>query len=579
MQLEEFQLFEQTKALYKQLPAVMVGTFGVYLLTMLSLWSSQDQALLLTWHAAALIVLTLRWRSVQRYFRTRPAPQTMKPWLDRVVFWAACTGCVWGVVPLLFVRQDDPITALVLAFVFPGYLAASASSLALSNRVFLAFSLPMSSMFLLACVLQGGTLLYLVGLMIFVFMCIMVMFARNTEALFRERAAFQYENQSLVQQLTKQKETAESAVRAKNQFLAAASHDLRQPLHASGMFIDALAHLQLGDEAQRILDKLSLSNGSLNRLLHALLDISRLDAKVVEFLPKSFDLSLFLRRIFNEYAEGHTHPKIELRLSIVPNLFTFSDPMLLERVVRNLVENALKFTQSGEVCIAAAAVDDHIVLSISDTGIGIPQSQHDHVFQEFTQLNKTARDRQRGLGLGLTIVRQLCQLMNIELALESVENQGTNVSLTLQQTAEVIGAEREESGTPMLEARVILVIDDEQEIRDGMVRMLTQSGARVVASDSVCLAIDELNRADCIPDCIVADYRLSEDRNGIQAIAQVRDEFNLAIPAILVTGDTSPESLLFAQAGGLAVHHKPVSPAELRMSIWRELNQLSADEV
>ena len=287
MQLEEFQLFEQTKALYKQLPAVMAGTFGVYALTTTALWSSQDHRLLLSWHAAALLVLVLRWRSVRDYFRTRPAPQKMRPWLDRVVFWAAWTGLVWGVVPLLFVRQEDPMTALILAFVFPGYLAASASSLALSNRVFLAFSVPMAGLFLLACVLQGGTLLYLVGLMIFVFMCIMVIFARNAEAMFRERAAFQYENQSLVQQLTQQKETAENAVRAKNQFLAAASHDLRQPLHASGMFIDALSHLKLGDEAQQILDKLSLSTGSLNSLLHELLDISRLDAKVVEYLPRA----------------------------------------------------------------------------------------------------------------------------------------------------------------------------------------------------------------------------------------------------------------------------------------------------
>lgn len=579
MQLEEFQLFEQTKALYKQLPAVMAGTFGVYALTTTALWSSQDHRLLLSWHAAALLVLVLRWRSVRDYFRTRPAPQKMRPWLDRVVFWAAWTGLVWGVVPLLFVRQEDPMTALILAFVFPGYLAASASSLALSNRVFLAFSVPMAGLFLLACVLQGGTLLYLVGLMIFVFMCIMVIFARNAEAMFRERAAFQYENQSLVQQLTQQKETAENAVRAKNQFLAAASHDLRQPLHASGMFIDALSHLKLGDEAQQILDKLSLSTGSLNSLLHELLDISRLDAKVVEYLPKSFDLNDFLQRIFDEYAQGHAHPEIELRLSMVPNMFAFSDPMLLERVVRNVIENALKFTERGEICIAAAAVDDGISLSISDTGIGIPESEHDHVFQEFTQLNNSERDRQRGLGLGLTIVRQLCALMDIDLRLESAVNKGTTITLVLQRTAEVIDAEREETGTPMLSGRVVLVIDDERDIRDGMVRVLGQAGARVVAAQSVSAAIDALHQAELVPECIVADFRLRDDLNGVQAVAQIRDEFNLTIPAVLVTGDTSPESLLFAQAGGLSVQHKPVSPADLRLSIWRELNQLRADEV
>ena len=579
MQLEEFQLFEQTKALYKQLPAVIAGTFGVYVLTTMALWSSQDHILLLGWHAAALVVLMLRWRSVRRYFRTRPAPQNMKPWLDRVVFWAVWTGLVWGVVPLLFVRQDDPMTALILAFVFPGYLAASASSLALSNRVFLAFSVPMASLFLLACVLQGGTLLYLVGLMIFVFMCIMVIFARNAEAMFRERAAFQYENQSLVRQLTQQKETAENAVRAKNQFLAAASHDLRQPLHASGMFIDALAHLQLGDEAKQILDKLSLSTGSLNSLLHELLDISRLDAKVVEYLPKSFDLSAFLKRIYDEYAQGHAHPEIELRLSVVPDLFAFSDPMLLERVVRNLVENALKFTERGEINIEAAFVDDNIMLSIVDTGIGIPESEHEHVFQEFTQLNNAERDRQRGLGLGLTIVRQLCALMDIDLQMQSALNQGTKVSLRLQRTAEVIDAEREASSTPILESRVVLVIDDERDIRDGMVRVLNQAGARVVAAQSVSAAIDALHHAELVPECIVADFRLRDDRNGVQAITQIRDEFNMAIPAILVTGDTSSESLLYAQAGGLPVQHKPVSPAELRLAIWRELNQLHTDEI
>ena len=142
---------------------------------------------------------------------------------------------------------------------------------------------------------------------------------------------------------------------------------------------------------------------------------------------------------------------------MAPNMFAFSDPMLLERVVRNVIENALKFTERGEICIAAAAVDDGISLSISDTGIGIPESEHDHVFQEFTQLNNSERDRQRGLGLGLTIVRQLCALMDIDLRLESAVNKGTTITLVLQRTAEVIDAEREETGTPMLSGRVVLV--------------------------------------------------------------------------------------------------------------------------
>ena len=143
------------------------------------------------------------------------------------------------------------------------------------------------------------------------------------------------------------------------------------------------------------------------------------------------------------------------------------------------------------------------------------------MFQEFTQLNNSERDRQRGLGLGLTIVRQLCALMDIDLRLESAVNKGTTITLVLQRTAEVIDAEREETGTPMLSGRVVLVIDDERDIRDGMVRVLGQAGARVVAAQSVSAAIDALHQAELVPECIVADFRLRDDFNGVQAVAQI----------------------------------------------------------
>ncbi|RBP51121.1 hybrid sensor histidine kinase/response regulator [Arenicella xantha] len=572
MTLTEFQLYEQTNALYKQLPAVIMGTAGVYVLTLGMLWSTSDRTYLLIWVVAAYSILLLRWLSVLKFHSAAHDPSSTQYWFDQVVIWATLTGIVWGLVPLLFIKADEPVLTLMITCAFAGYMAASVSSMALSFRVFLSFSVPMSVLFFLGCLLRGGSLLYAIAGMIFLFLFILVSFAKNAHSVFQERSTLSYENKSLVDQLTEQKEAAENAVFAKDRFLAAASHDLRQPLHASGMFVDALNHLNLGKDAEAILEKLTLSTSSLNKLLHELLDISRLDANVVEYLPKGFNLSKLLERIYQEYRDGHAGSNIELVLSVEPSLFSYSDPMLLERVIRNLVENALKFTDHGSVTLSAARNDDETIdVKVVDTGIGIPDAEHSVIFLEFTQLNNPERDRQKGLGLGLTIVKRLCSLMSIPLSLESSPNVGTTLTLRLTSSDPVDTIETTDMLSLSLVDRVILVIDDELDIRDGMTRILEQSGAQVVAAADCLDAIRGLHDKDLIPELIVADFRLRGDINGIDAIKQIRDEFNIEIKAMLITGDTSPDRLLLAQAGKLRIEHKPIAAAKLLDIIASEL--------
>ncbi len=268
------------------------------------------------------------------------------------------------------------------------------------------------------------------------------------------------------------------------------------------------------------------------------------------------------------------------------------DELLLQRVVRNLIDNAVKFTSDGVVGLRVVkALDDssqYVELIVEDTGLGIPDDQQKNIFFEFTQLHNPERDRQKGLGLGLAIVNRLCKLMNLRMNMRSVLNEGTRFhiflpvgdsQLAMNITQQSLDAEMSEmtidSDLISFQGKVILVIDDEVDILQGMERLLRQWGARVIVAGDASGAIDKLNQLDIVPDLLIVDFRLRENVSGIDAIAMVREEYNIDIQAILITGDTSPDRLRLAQSAELAMLHKPVQPKVLNEAILQLLSASS----
>jgi len=432
MTFDEHLRIEQAKALFASINFILIGTFGISLLITVVLWDYSSKLYLLAWLVVSILIVLSRWIASRKYDPDAINTQNVNYWLNQFTCFAFLSGFNWGLIPILFFTPDHPFLVLFVASIYTGYLAIALSSNALYFPAFLAFSIPSTLLFFIENIIQSQIIYTSVAIMVVFFFVVMFVFAKNFNNIFVEGSRNSYERNKLIDEITKQKETAERAVDAKNQFLAAASHDLRQPLHALGLFIDALEPHVKNTHGTEILGKISQSKKALNGLLHGLLDISRLDAKVVESYPQNIAVSSIIEPIIEEYSLSLSNNKVLLRTDLSAEHIVFIDPVLIERVLRNLLDNAFKYTPNGEIRITSKETEDSMInICVADNGIGIPIECQEMIFVEFNQLNNPERDRKKGLGLGLSIVKRLCELMQINFTLESEVNQGTSFNLNL----------------------------------------------------------------------------------------------------------------------------------------------------
>lgn len=381
-------------------------------------------------------------------------------------------------------------------------------------------------------------------------------------------------------ELTVQKELAESATQAKSRFLAAASHDLRQPMHALNLYLGALSRFDLPPAAQPVLASVRHCAQTMDEMFRALLDISRLDASVMRADYSHFPIAAVLDKIRVEFAQQASEKGLRLRVAACA-LAVRSDVELLERIVRNLVSNALRYTASGTVLVGCRRIGGVLRLAVYDTGAGIDAQDQGAVFEEFYQVGNPERDRVQGLGLGLAIVERLARLLEAPLALRSQVGRGSVFSIDLPLALADCGAglpapldappDDADRGTPL-----IAVIDDEVLIRDATGMLLAQAGYHVVVAASGAEILGLLGASARVPDAIVCDYRLRDNETGFDVVNALREEFNSDIPALLITGDTSPERIKQVLATGLPILHKPLQDHVLLAALARLLRQRGA---
>jgi PAS domain S-box-containing protein len=360
------------------------------------------------------------------------------------------------------------------------------------------------------------------------------------------------------------KQEAERANAFKTRFLAAASHDLRQPLQSLGMYLSVLAR-QLTEPQQRaICDKMQQSRDAVAHILEALLDVSKLESGTVRPEKQEFALQPMLERIVADNL-----PQAEakgLRLSASPTDCTVrSDPALLERVVENLVTNAIRYTEHGHVTIVCERASANARIAVSDSGVGIEPAALDKIFDEYYQVSNEARDRRKGLGLGLSIVKHIARLLDHEIEVRSVPGEGSTftVSVPLTADAAAVADVRTAGGAASAHRRepVVLLIDDEPAIVDATTLLLQSAGLTVHAAGSG-EAARELLAAGVRPDMVVCDYRLP-GANGVKVIRSLRELVKTEVPAILLTGDTSGGEIEHANVPRCVVLHKPVDADRL----------------
>ena len=368
------------------------------------------------------------------------------------------------------------------------------------------------------------------------------------------------------------KSEAERANRAKSKFLASASHDLRQPVQSLVLLLSLIERqVEANPRAIETAHMMKQALGGLNGLLTAILDISRLDAGVVEPSIENVDLAALLGRLAGEYTAKAADKGLELRFARGrPALsHALADPSLLERALRNLVENALRYTSSGGVLIGLRQRGPRVRIDVIDTGVGVPAEKQGEIFDEFIQLNNPGRDLSKGLGLGLAIVARLAALMNGKIEVNSHFGRGSRFSLSLPCAKAATQAEALETLHEDPAGR-ILIVEDNVILRHGLENIAQQWGCETYTAGSGEEALDVAAANNWRIDAIVTDYRLGAGLNGVQAAQEIARRSGRDFPTLVLTGDTAKNRIAEITASGFDLLHKPVSTEELR----RKLAQL-----
>jgi signal transduction histidine kinase/CheY-like chemotaxis protein len=557
---------EQIRLLYRSGPiGVVAAMMGAFVLAAL-IWYLDPAALhaIIIWLCVVVADVVLHLLLAWRYARSANAMARWRLWALGFCGFSLVEGLIWGVTSVSLASPHQFNEQLLIMDVVCAVTTGAVSAFGAYLPAFFVLFLPATLPFAVVSAMQGGFFGSMVTVLVLVFIVGILFVAYRHNGDLREMIRLRFENLDLAAELRVQKEAAEAASLAKTRFLAAASHDLRQPVHALSLFVGALRGHALDAEPARLVDLIEDSVNAMDGLFSALLDISRLDAGIVAPDWKVFQVQELFDRLMRDYAADAAEKSLSLRIRPCA-AWIRSDPVLLERILRNLLSNAIRYTDSGGVLIGCRH-GRALRVQVWDTGRGIPAAQAERVFEEFFQLQNPERDRAQGLGLGLAIVRRLAALLNHGITLSSQPGRGSVFSIKVP-LAPSVATPHSVAKAAGARQGLIFVVDDEAAVQEGMRSLLTGWGHHVLAAgsgdDMMACAAACLQR----PDVIVCDYRLRGGETGVEVIERLRAEYNHDIPALLITGDTAPDRLTEAARSGLLLLHKPVANGRLRAAV------------
>ena len=529
---------------------------------------------MLWWFGVHLLVVT------GVYLGLHPLPRTHKtPRQDawRLTLCMAAMGLIWGSLGMVvwwFSSNTDGVIYYV------GILSTvSSGALGLGAPMYRGYIVYLSCAVggvLVALALTSGPVTLPAMVMVAVYYGLTCLHARNLSQAARDSIELKFENERLVTQLRAQtqrallaQEAAERASQDKSRFLAAASHDLRQPLHAMGLFLETLLRTPLNEHQSTVLGHARSASGAAAEMLSTLLDYSRLEAGVIKAHRAPFAVQPLLSALEQEFGAQADASALVYRTRET-SAAALADKSLVDLVMRNLISNALRYTHQGGVLIACRRRAGRLALEVWDTGVGIPPQQTEEIFREFHQLGNPERDRRKGLGLGLAIVKRLAAEMNTQVEVRSREGRGSVFRLWLPTWSGALlvddGPDTSDTTRQLCGLRV-LAIDDDEAVCLGMQALLQSWGCLCTAAASAQAALAQYTVHTRPPDLIVTDYRLRHEETGKEALQVLRAHWGEHIPAIILTGDTSPQRLRDAQSTAALLLHKPVSSSQLMLAM------------
>ncbi len=564
---------EQVRSIYRTgAPGILTTLISVFVLTAgLVHIDAATRPRAIVFLSAMLVQACARLLLYRAYLRVQGEVHDWRPWAFRFTVGTFIGGTTIGSGSIWMVSAQHTelqLIALLLIFAVTGGAVGAFSAFL---PAIVAFFIGISGIPIVWLFMQGDALHITIGGVFVLWFLAVSEQARRTSRQFVESIRLRQENVELVEDLRREKAFAEEANVAKSRFLASASHDLRQPVHALSVFVGALRSHQMDAQARGLLDHIDGSVRALSGLFGGLLDISRLDAGVVEVNRASFAIQPIIERVCRDFDSQAREKGVTLD-SRPTQAIVHSDPMLCERILRNIVANAVTYTDHGKILVGCRR-GPRLRLQVWDTGRGIAQGEQQLVFQEFYQIGNPERDRTRGVGLGLAIVKRLTTLLEHPLELKSWPGKGTCFTLEIPYASAAsqagLGSRQMTAPPDANGSGLILVVDDEGAIQIAMQSLLESWGYSVLTAGSHAEMLDRIADRTQIPNLIICDYRLRDNEIGSTVIERLRHEYNEAIPGMLITGDTAPDRIKEAQASGYLLLHKPVSNAVLRAAIVR----------
>jgi signal transduction histidine kinase len=566
-------LREQVASLYATVREAALADFVVAMVfAALMYWQTRDGNVL--WWAGLHIAQAARMPLLLAYFRDPQAAARSAHWARVHARELLINSSVWGLAPWLFLpAQSLPLTSLMMLLML-GLSAAGAISVAPLRKSIFTYVAPMLLGLAGALAWNGGLVNWFLAGCALLYLAVVLKFALQQHALLTDALVTRFDKEALAEQLSAQMAATQRASEEKTRFLATASHDLRQPLHAIALFGAVLERELRGAPQWTHASRLMHAVDTLRDSLSTMLDVSRLDAGVVTPALQSVRLTEVLQSLYHVFAPKAEEKKLQLRLRASP-LWVHSDPALLSRMLFNLVDNALKYTPSGGVLVRARARGDAVWLEVHDTGIGIAPEYLERIFEEFYQVDNPGRDRAQGLGIGLSIVQRLSRLLAHPLQVRSRPARGTCFRVVLPAAPAGVQApmprvaEFSRSGRYLAAAALpqrILIVDDEADIREASGALLQGYAADVqaVANEAqAAVALRQAQAAGTPFEALICDYRLGDGADGLEAGQRLQRSLAPQAALLLITGETSPERLQRVRDAQVPVLFKPVKTQEL----------------
>jgi two-component system, sensor histidine kinase len=565
---------QQLSTLHRTIPSGLFASLLAIAAVVVPMWGNAPKSHLLIWIVAMIVILAPQAMSYFFHLRVvrRDGIEAIKPLLVLLPF--LIEGLAWGSSAMYISILQPILYQGILLFM----IALVAISAALFFPVYLpalyVFEIPLLTLVSLTLFTQGSDLHTRLGFAALMVLGAILYLGRNFNRSLTAAIVTNLVNEDLVDELTVQKELAERADVAKTRFLAHASHDLRQPLHTIGLLVALLRSRERDTEDQRVVDKLSASAVSMDHLLGGLLDISKLDAGIVAPDLSEFPLANLMEAIALSFMPQAEAKGLAWRMRPTRAIVR-SDAIILERIVANLVANALRYTRKGGILVGCRRRGDRTRIEIWDTGVGISEEYIDDIFQEFFQLNNPERDRTKGLGLGLSIVRRSADLLGHPITVKSIEGRGScfyiEVPLIGQGDAAPSAYRVEANDTSDLFGVFVVIIDDEEDVRFATQSLLQEWGCHTLCAASADEVVSQLADHLRSPELIISDYRLRDNETGIEAIGKLRAALGEPVPGILVTGDIGAREIKQLARSEFPVAHKPVSAENLLQLIRNAL--------